>query len=687
MEQSSISPRSPGLVCTFYSYKGGVGRSMVLANIAAMLARWKQKVLVVDWDLEAPGLERYFGSRLRRARAEYDGLVDLVHSFGRGEPLDWRKCVVRAPLPECNDVHILHAGRAGDIYLDRLRSIDWERLFNDGFGTYLEKMRAAWKDEYDYVLLDSRTGITDIGGICTILMPDYLISLFTTTDQSIEGVKDAMERARARQGNLPLNRRRMIIIPIAARDESGTEYERAAQWRKRFAQELSPFYADWIHKDETPESVLDFLKIPYVPFWSFGEHLPVLEEDPQNPKTLAYSYTLIARLIHSRLDWTEVREGRKTSEIQKQFDAEAKAKLAEAEKAQAQAAALQQAGAIDSLMKRETVVKERYEVLLAAASRSRKYLLFATVAAAYFVLVATYFLIENPYELTGKSLNTFVLGSLFWAASGVATLYFLLARRRAGSIVESLKREYVAYSVRTGGYRELGAGARLRLLAQRIEELADVGKKSLFTTFDTNAAGEPAAPSSGNIPSKTSQATAPPEVPHDLASAVLSGSEAAPASGVAFKRGEPADVLLSYLDGGITSDWIKEFAPLFQMWLSESLGRDARVLDVSRLPPDTDWQTIVDQGLSNAGAGLVVATSRYFASDVTGRQFEILQRAPIRIGYLASPSIQQRSRICPGRPPRCVGRIFRTWPILAKAFARVRATSTTRIEYARLPRT
>jgi MinD-like ATPase involved in chromosome partitioning or flagellar assembly len=50
MEQSSISPRSPGLVCTFYSYKGGVGRSMVLANIAAMLARWKQKVLVVDWD-------------------------------------------------------------------------------------------------------------------------------------------------------------------------------------------------------------------------------------------------------------------------------------------------------------------------------------------------------------------------------------------------------------------------------------------------------------------------------------------------------------------------------------------------------------------------------------------------------------------------------------------------------------
>src|SRR5512134_20337 len=59
-EPEAEATKKPGLVYTFYSYKGGVGRSMALANVAALLAKWGRRVLVVDWDLEAPGLERYF---------------------------------------------------------------------------------------------------------------------------------------------------------------------------------------------------------------------------------------------------------------------------------------------------------------------------------------------------------------------------------------------------------------------------------------------------------------------------------------------------------------------------------------------------------------------------------------------------------------------------------------------------
>jgi MinD-like ATPase involved in chromosome partitioning or flagellar assembly len=50
-----------GKVITFYSYKGGTGRTMALANIAVMLARRNRgRVLIVDWDLEAPGLHSFF---------------------------------------------------------------------------------------------------------------------------------------------------------------------------------------------------------------------------------------------------------------------------------------------------------------------------------------------------------------------------------------------------------------------------------------------------------------------------------------------------------------------------------------------------------------------------------------------------------------------------------------------------
>ena len=46
-------------VTTFYSYKGGVGRTMALANVAALLAEIGRRVLVVDFDLEAPGVPSY----------------------------------------------------------------------------------------------------------------------------------------------------------------------------------------------------------------------------------------------------------------------------------------------------------------------------------------------------------------------------------------------------------------------------------------------------------------------------------------------------------------------------------------------------------------------------------------------------------------------------------------------------
>jgi len=49
-----------GQVVTFYSYKGGTGRTMSLANVAWILAANGKRVLVVDWDLESPGLDRYF---------------------------------------------------------------------------------------------------------------------------------------------------------------------------------------------------------------------------------------------------------------------------------------------------------------------------------------------------------------------------------------------------------------------------------------------------------------------------------------------------------------------------------------------------------------------------------------------------------------------------------------------------
>jgi MinD-like ATPase involved in chromosome partitioning or flagellar assembly len=65
-----------GMITTFYSYKGGVGRTMALANIAVLLARRGLRVLAVDWDLEAPGLDRYFRQVQVRSSPQNGGLLE-----------------------------------------------------------------------------------------------------------------------------------------------------------------------------------------------------------------------------------------------------------------------------------------------------------------------------------------------------------------------------------------------------------------------------------------------------------------------------------------------------------------------------------------------------------------------------------------------------------------------------------
>jgi Mrp family chromosome partitioning ATPase len=71
-------------VITFYSYKGGTGRSMALANTAWILASAGKRVLTIDWDLEAPGLHRYFQPFLtdkELSGQESQGVIDMAIDF------------------------------------------------------------------------------------------------------------------------------------------------------------------------------------------------------------------------------------------------------------------------------------------------------------------------------------------------------------------------------------------------------------------------------------------------------------------------------------------------------------------------------------------------------------------------------------------------------------------------------
>src|SRR6266446_6123687 len=240
MNDAKPQNAQPGLVCTFYSYKGGVGRSMALASVAAVIASEGYRVLVVDWDLEAPGLEVYFqnASKVVGEPAKTPGVVDLLTAHAKGDPISWRECLLHAKFFD-QSLDIISAGRKSDDYRRQLRQLDWDTLFREHrIGNYVNDLREEWRSKYDFVLIDSRTGITDIGDICTVLLPDVLVLLFVTNRQSVDGVKDAMDRALRARSKLPVNRSKLLAVPVPARDERDREYANSLEWHRIFSSEF-----------------------------------------------------------------------------------------------------------------------------------------------------------------------------------------------------------------------------------------------------------------------------------------------------------------------------------------------------------------------------------------------------------------------------------------------------------------
>ena len=65
---------------TFYSYKGGVGRTLALANVAIYLSRFGLNACLMDFDLESPGLHYKFPQFLETTDIKA-GLVDYIYEF------------------------------------------------------------------------------------------------------------------------------------------------------------------------------------------------------------------------------------------------------------------------------------------------------------------------------------------------------------------------------------------------------------------------------------------------------------------------------------------------------------------------------------------------------------------------------------------------------------------------------
>jgi tetratricopeptide (TPR) repeat protein len=336
MDIAKVNNRN-GKVITFYSYKGGTGRSLLVANTALILASNNCRVLVVDWDLEAPGLHHYFRPFLTdpslksslglidMLTAYWDSLsdqvdedkVDIQHERTKwiARHLDIYQYAVTLNLPDMEgvgDVVFVPAGRQTPAYASKVGNFDWDSFYSEAGGKgLLDAFKELAIKDFDYVLIDSRTGVSDTSGICTVHLPDELVLCFTYNNQNVMGARGIannvlkLRKIVGRNNSEPNSDSALRIFPVptrVARDNKLLLEERQRYTWNLFADCVGSTYKD---------PVRDYwLKIeqPYEPDQSYVETFAFLTGVAGDPKgLLAAIEHVCARITDSKvIHWNNI---------------------------------------------------------------------------------------------------------------------------------------------------------------------------------------------------------------------------------------------------------------------------------------------------------------------------------------------------------------------------------------------
>jgi len=309
--------RKDGRFVTFYSYKGGSGRTMALANVAWILASNGYDVLLIDWDLEAPGLHRYLRPFLIDPElSSTPGLIDFVWDAARVNmtPAHEGLQSARTEFPSLENyvvgldwdfhdkgsISFIPAGRQDENYAQRVNTFNWDNFYERlGGGNLLQAQRDILRANYDYILIDSRTGVSDTSSICTVQMPDLLLVFFTLNRQSIKGAAAVAASIRAQRGE------QFPIYPVPTRIENAQSDKRDAVLkyaRRIFAPFLAHIQFNQSQIDPAQQaSYWRTVATPYDSYYAFEEVPAVFRDEPGDPGKVLASNERICSWITDQL--------------------------------------------------------------------------------------------------------------------------------------------------------------------------------------------------------------------------------------------------------------------------------------------------------------------------------------------------------------------------------------------------
>ena len=195
-EAGALSP--PRVV--FATLKGGVGRSTALAITAADLARANLNVLVVDLDLEAPGLG---GLLLDSSCVPELGVIDYLVENGLGgvKTSDLNRYIGLSTLTAANGGRVDVFPAIGSRSLEYPENVlpklaramieDVENGMSISVAKQISTMisEATSREQYDVVLIDSRAGLAELAAPAVLGLGATVLLFGTAQKQTIEGYR------------------------------------------------------------------------------------------------------------------------------------------------------------------------------------------------------------------------------------------------------------------------------------------------------------------------------------------------------------------------------------------------------------------------------------------------------------------------------------------------------------------
>ncbi|MFM6099372.1 MAG: tyrosine-protein kinase family protein, partial [Dolichospermum sp.] len=240
-------------VVTFFSFKGGVGRTTALVATALTLARNGHRVAIVDLDLEAPGLSTVFS---QENLVQY-GVIDYLLE----KKIQDRNWSLRNDILQINDpllignsggqINLLTAGNVDSNYLEKLARLDFQNLVDHDIPETLKGMLKELEKKsnpLDFILLDSRAGFHDIGGLALTDLSHAAVIFGRQSRQSWTGLTHVIRRLS--RPLAPEGEKQLTVVLVHAMSPSVGETARYSEYEEFNLKAYQVFTENYYYEDD-----------------------------------------------------------------------------------------------------------------------------------------------------------------------------------------------------------------------------------------------------------------------------------------------------------------------------------------------------------------------------------------------------------------------------------------------------